>query len=737
MKETAIPIDTPILDLVSTEEDWKGVTTAQAEQMLFSLYAVRRFEEAILALDKQGLVHGPAHSSIGQDGGAVGCMAGLPADVLMTGTHRAHHQVVAKLVRATWSDNFRPNHDTAVPEQMETEVNAMLAEILGLRTGWGGGRGGSMHLRRDSLGVLGTNAIVAGGTPIACGAAWAEKIRDTGRPVVTFFGDGATHQGATHESMNLAALYNLPIVFFLENNGYAVSMTVEQSTREQNLLARALGHGIPSLRVDGMDAMAVRRATERAFGMLCDESGRAVRGPVLVQADVYRYYHQSTPIPGSAFGYRTKKEEERWRARDPLDRFIADCRSRDILSQGDVEGIDTLVSGLIDRAVDGCVEGTGSARRIRPALWPDPASIDDGITGDLSELKGLRTAEPEDFAPQDMVEMKFIDVMPQVVLARMKQDPNYLIIGEDVANMRGGTVGATRGIIDAFPERVINTPICENGFCGLAAGLASRGMRPIIELMYSDFFLVAADQLLNQIGKMRHLFGGEHPVPVVLRTRIPGAEGYGSQHSMDPAGVFMQYPGWRIIAPSNAFDYVGLMNTALLCDDPVLVLEHQSLHRTTAMVPRDMDYLIPFGKARMVRHGTQMTILCTLAMVRIVEEMVDELGISADVIDLRTLSQRDIDYDLIGESLARTNNVVIAEQSTRGTSIGPFIADEIQRRFFYDLDQPVRRVTGSWAPPPVSKVLERAALAGAEHLRPVLLDTLHQSRQRPGVRAAE
>jgi 2-oxoisovalerate dehydrogenase E1 component len=722
---------TPMYELALTDEDWAKLDGAQAEQMLFTLYGIRRFEEAVLLLDRQGLLHGPGHSSIGQDAGAAGCMTALPADALITGSHRAHHQVIAKLIQASWPDNFAAPAAEDLPETMQAEITAMLSEILGLRTGWSGGRGGSMHLRRDTLGVMGTNAIVAGGLPIGCGIAMAEKRRGTGRPVVAFFGDGAVHQGTTHEAMNLAALYDLPILFFLENNRYAVSMTIEQSTRETNLLTRAMAHGIPSVRVDGMDALAVRCACEWALEQMSDTGGGAVRGPVLVQADVYRYYHQSAPVVGSAFGYRTKEEEDAWRARDPVEGFGRACIERGLLSEEVVAHIDGLLSRGVENAVQACAEGKGSRRTLRAELWPDPATVDDGLTGDLSELSGARMAEPEDFAPEVMVETKFIEVMPAVMLARMRADEDILILGEDVANLGGGTVGATRGVVDAFPNRVINTPICENGFCGMAGGLASRGMRPVVELMYSDFLLVAADQLLNQIGKMRHLFGGRYPVPVVLRCRIPGAEGYGSQHSMDPSAVFMMYPGWRIVAPSTPFDYVGLMNSALRSDDPVLVLEHQSLHRTTGPVPEDLDYCIPIGKARIVEPGNQMTLLCTLTMVETSRQVAREMGIAAEIVDLRSLSLRDIDWPLIGESLARTNNVAIVEQSTRGTSIGGILAGEIQRRFFDHLDQPVRRVVGRWAPPTVSRVLETAALAGPDDIRRVLADMLAATAQRP------
>jgi len=706
--------------LTVEDSDWAQFSTAHARCLVTLFLSARRFEEKILQLDKLGLVHGPAHSSIGQEGAAAGCMAALAPDTLMNGTHRAHHQCVAKVIRALYTADTNPAQ--GLPQPMRQELQALLYEILGLKDGWTGGRGGSMHLRRAELGVMGTNAIVAGGIPLACGHAFAEKARRSGRQVVTFFGDGALHQGATHESMNLAALYGLPMIFFLENNRYAVSMSVEQSTFETELLTRPRAHGIEAVKVDGMNPFAVWLAARWASDHLV-KTGR----PACIVAEVYRYYHQSSPIPGSAFGYRTREEEDAWRARDSLLFLQRELAGRNLLSEEEFSAIDASVSDAIEAAADSCIEGTGSSAKIRVHLWPDPATVDDHLNSDMSEFDGVIYAEAEDYAEADMQPMTLIEAIAQTLDARMAQDDSIYIFGEDVANMGGGTVGATRGLPDKYPDRVVNTPITENGFCGLATGAAVSGLRTVVELMYSDFFLVAGDQLLNQAAKIRHIFNGTASVPLVLRTRIPNAEGYGSQHSMDPAGVFALFPGWRIVAPSNAFDYVGLMNAALRCNDPVLVLESQGLHKQKALVPKNLDYYIPIGRAKRVRSGDQITLLATLTMVERCVAVAQAMGVSAEVIDLRTLSPRDVDYDTIGQSVQKTGRVAIVEQKSRGTSVGALIADEIQRRFFDWLDQPVQRVTGGWAPQTVSKVLEQAALAGDAEIRAVITHMLRES----------
>ncbi|MBP6018085.1 MAG: 2-oxoisovalerate dehydrogenase [Burkholderiaceae bacterium] len=712
---------TPVKQLIVEEKDWKLLGKDDAIRLVTLFLVARRFEEKILHLDKLNCVHGPAHSSIGQEGGAAGCIAALPGSTLINGTHRAHHQCIAKAINALYEIDFNPL-ENGLTARMTKEIKAMMHEILGLRDGWTGGRGGSMHLRNAELGIMGTNAIVAGGLPIACGHAFAEKHTSNNDIMVSFFGDGALHQGATHEAMNLAALYKLPMIFFLENNKYAVSMSVEQSTFETELLTRPQAHGIEAIKVDGMNPFAVWLATRWAADHI-----KTQNRPVFILAEVYRYYHQSSSIPGSAFGYRSKEEEKEWQQRDPWLFINKELPARNILSTEELQQLDNVVSDAINSAYSSCIDGKGSGASIKVELWPDPSTVDNHLTSDMSEFDGISFSEYEDFAEEDMESITYIEAIAKTVGARMQEDDSIYVFGEDVANMGGGTVGATRGLTSRFADRLINTPITENGFCGLATGAALSGLRPIVELMYSDFALVAGDQLLNQAGKIRHLFNGTASVPLTLRARIPGLEGYGSQHSMDPAAIFALFPGWKIIAPSNAFDYVGLMNSALRCNDPVLVIEPQELHKQAKLVPKGLDYYIPIGKAKRVREGDDITLLTTLTMVDACCVAVEKRGVSADVIDLRTLSQRDIDYDTIGKSVMKTGRVAIIEQTTRGTSIGAFIADEIQRRFFDYLDQPVKRVTGKWAPPVVSKELEKAALASSNDIDAMISELLNDS----------
>jgi 2-oxoisovalerate dehydrogenase E1 component len=711
----ALTLAAPWVELVATTEDWDAADPALLAAMLNQLVLIRTFEEYVLELAGAGLVHGPAHSSIGQEGGAVGSVLALTSEDAVNGSHRGHHQFLAKALSHVAPKGFDLTED--LPGDIRVVLLRTLAEICGLSRGFSHGRGGSMHLQWKEAGALGTNAIVGGGVPQAAGFAWANRAAGTDAASVTYFGDGAVNIGSTLETFNLAAAWHLPICFFIENNLYAVSTSVAEATGEPRLSARGPGFGIPSWKVDGMNPLAVYLAMQEALVHM-----RAGRGPTMIEADTYRYFHQNGSFPGSAFGYRSKEEEQRWRARDPIEQVAGHLVRRGIMGASALAEIVTRAKAVMAETGAVLVEpvpgGRPGQRRIRPSEWPDPAFADVGVRGDLSEFADAQVVDRATFSGE-IVEQRFIDAVAAVMARRMQTDPSIVVMGEDVHRLKGGTNGATKGLKEAYPDRVLGTPISENAFAGLGGGIAIDGrFKPVVELMYADFMWVAADQLFNQIGKARHMFGGQGEVPLVLRSKVATGTGYGSQHSMDPAGIFATAPGWRIVAPSTPFDYVGLMNSALHCKDPVVVLEHVDLYTSTGPGPKDdLDYCLPVGRAAVRRTGSQITVISYLAMVREVLEAVARLGdVDAEVIDLRWLDRASIDWDTIGESIKKTNNVLIAEQGALGTSYGGWLSDEIQRRYFDWLDQPVQRVMGGEASPSISKVLERAAIAKTEEV---------------------
>ncbi|CAM3629012.1 MFS transporter [Mycobacterium frederiksbergense] len=711
--ETRLETGSPWIELGTTDADYDAADPVLLGTMLGQLHLIRAFEETVLELAGEGLVHGPAHSSIGQEGGAVGSIVGLRSTDAVNGSHRGHHQFLAKALTHVSGGVIDPA--AAVTPKIQRVLQRTLAEILGLAQGYCRGRGGSMHLQWFEAGALGTNAIVGGGVPMGAGNAWAQKHSGTTDLTISYFGDGSSQIGSVLESMNLAAAWKLPFCFFIENNLYAVSTRVDEITADPRLSVRGQGFGIPGWRVDGMDPLAVHLATTQAA-----ERMRGGEGPAVIEVEVYRFFHQNGSYPGSAFGYRDKDEEAQWRARDPLEKMAAQMTRRGLIDQAGVAELRRQAQEAMTSAVAELLETdpeSAGKRRIRPELWPDPSFVNVGVRGDAGELSALEVLEPT--AHQGpWRELKFIEAVAGVMDRRMATDERIVIFGEDVHRLNGGTNGATKGLAKYGEQRLVGTPISENAFTGLGGGLALDGrFRPVVEFMYPDFMWVAADQVFNQIGKARHMFGGDNAVPLVLRTKVAMGSGYGSQHLMDPAGIFATSPGWRIVAPSTAADYVGLMNAALALHDPVLVIEHVDLYGTADKVPDgELDYIIAPGTAAIRRAGNDVTVISYLSMVARCAEAIEQTGIDAELIDLRWLDRASIDWDTIEASVKKTNAVLIVEQGARGSSYGGWLADELQRRLFDWLDQPIERVSGEEASPSISRVLERAAIAGTEEI---------------------
>ncbi|PWE54930.1 MFS transporter [Metarhizobium album] len=696
------------------EADWRNEDARNLVNWYGQMLLVRRFEEKLLDLEKAGLIHGPAHASIGQEACGVGAMSVLGTDDKINGTHRAHHQMLAKLVNAELPENFDISRD-AFAEGMDTAIYRLMAEIMGLSPGYCGGRGGSMHMRHADAGIVGTSAIIGGNPPHAVGYALADKMLGRDAISVTFFGDGATLAGTTYEAMNIAAAQNLPVIFFIENNLYGVSTHISEVTRETRLASRGVMLGITAIECDGMDVVAVHRAMTEARRIIGETNG-----PVVIEALCYRHLHQSGSRAGSDFGYRSREEETEWKKRDPVNRAHARLTALGLLSSEASSRIDSLVTERVAAAASRLTEPVagGNTLRIPARLYPDPATVDDGIVGTLAELRGARFLDHDKMRAGATETLKYVAAASETIASAMARDPTIIVMGEDAHQMRGGVSGFTKGALERWPERILPMPIAENGFTGVALGAALNGLRPIVEIMFGDFCFTAADQIVNGVGKVRHMFGGGFPVPLVLRVRISPHTGYGSQHSGDPSALFGMFPGWRIVMPTTAFDYIGLMNSALRCDDPVVLFEHVAFYQREFDVPAgDRDFCIPFGSARVVRPGTACTVLATSVMVQNALDAVEESGIDAEVIDLRNLDHHGMDWETIGRSIRKTNRVIIAEQTARRLSMGATWCAEIQERFFDYLDHEIVRVTGGLAAPTVSLPLNLAALANTNDLR--------------------
>ncbi|GKY87746.1 alpha-ketoacid dehydrogenase subunit alpha/beta [Sinisalibacter aestuarii] len=710
-KREPITFATEWVRLHPEPQDWEELPMRELARWFEQASMVRAFEHKILEFGNMGLVHGPAHASIGQEAIAVGCMAALTGSDRMNGTHRAHHQILAKLVNLGTDAEYNPLRDPFSDATNEA-IRRFMAEIMGLSSGYAGGRGGSMHMRDPASGVLGTNAIVGGNVPHASGYALADKLLGRDEISVCFFGDGALMQGASYEAMNIAALYDLPVVFFVENNLYAVATRLDEQTRDQQLTSRGSMLGIPSIEVDGMDALAVFLAMREARSII--ENGA---GPVMIEALCYRYVHQIGLNPGSAFGYRTRSEEGEWQKRDPIAHLRKQLTNLHGIADADLDELTDKATQAVVKAAETLTVPKGNARAIPEEFWPDPAHVEDGILGSGAEVRSLKYSEVEDYAEDTLATSSLIDAAARALERNMARDPSIIVLGEDVHRMRGGVTGVTKYASETYPDRVLAMPIAENGFVGLGLGAALNGLRPVIEIMFSDFCLVAADQLFNQVAKVRHMFGGDVDVPLLVRLRVVPDTGYGSQHSGDHAGLFAMFPGWRIFAPATPFDYVGMLNTALRSNDPVVIIENASLYQIKGSVPKNAEEaFIPFGKAKVIRKGSDCTVLVTAGSMQDTLKAVDTVGVNAEVIDLRSLDSFGVDWETIGDSLRRTNRLMVAEQTAEGLSLGPRIAAGAQARFFDYLDHEIICISGGRASPVVSKPLNAAALADAEKI---------------------
>jgi 2-oxoisovalerate dehydrogenase E1 component len=701
--------ETRITRWASEPEDLAQMPVDLVARIYFDICLIDKFEHAALRLKDADCVWGPIHTSVGQEATGAAVVHALRPSDKMTGTHRSHHHFLAKILQYFLPRDWQP-HVNDVPEEGVIAVRRALAEVMGLSPGFCGGRGGSMHLRCEEAGFLGSNAIVAGGMPLATGVAFAEKRHETGNLVVCYFGDGAVNQGAFHEACNFAGAWDLPMIFFLENNFYAVGTRTDSVSAVSEIARRGASYGMDTHIVDGSDPVALFHVARLAAAAV-RERGK----PVFIEARCYRTYHHAGGQTGSAFKYRSEEEERYWVQRQPIVSFPKQVRAAGILDEATLNAIRLRAEKTVCAAVDFCTD-SASPPRVRAELWPSPESAGEGLRSDGIEWQGALFREREDFTKWRKV--RFSDIIAASIERWLEREPEALVLGEEVANFGGGAYGATKNLPQRYPKSVLNTPISEAGFIGLGAGAAMSGMRPIAEIMFPDFSLVAADQLFNVVAKARHMYGNTTQLPLVVRIRIATGCGYGAQHSMDPVGLYALFPGWRIVAPSTAFDYIGLFNSAMRSLDPVLILEHHSLYGQHFKVPTDdIDYMVRLGKARTIVPGDDITVVTYGAMVERCARLANrwrEVGVSAEVIDLRTLDLWSLDYATLGSSLTKTGQLAIVEQAAASQGIGKQIAAVVQERFFDELDGPSACIASLDIAPSVSRVLENSALLDDE-----------------------
>lgn len=627
---------------------------------------IRVFEERAAELFEQGVIFGTAHSCAGQEAIAVGAASVMQDGDYLVGHHRSHGHLIAA----------------------GADIRRMMAEMFGKRSGYCKGLGGSMHIADLSLGILGCNGIVGAGIPHACGAALTAQLRGTGAACIAFFGDGAAGQGAAHEGMNLAATWKLPVVFVCENNQFALSAHWRTLRAVEDLAVRAEGYGMHGEVVDGNDLLAVQDAVARALA-----AARAGEGPSFLEMKTFRRTQHS--MRANLPDVRDPALLQEWEPRDPLPRLEAVLRTA-----GELD--DALVAAINDEVADE-VEAA-----IEAALADEDASPADLLPSVLAPLRSH--SQPPQRGER---RLGFVAAIREALDLELEADPNVILMGEDIGRV-GGLFRATEGLYERYgAERVCDTPLTESGFVGCGVGAALTGLRPVVELQFSDFAGVAFDQIMNQAAKLRFMTGGSAPMPLVLRMVSGAGVRLGAQHSQSLEALFAHIPGLVVVMPSSPFDAKGLLAAAIRDDNPVVFLEQKLLFFGDPEPVPEERYAIELGKARVVRPGADVTVVALGAMVphalRAARELERE-EVSVEVVDPRTLAP--LDTGLIAASVAKTGRLVVAHEAVRFGGLGAEIAAQVAQQCFWDLDAPIVRVGSPSHPIPYQKQLELDTLPG-------------------------
>ncbi|MFA5935758.1 MAG: thiamine pyrophosphate-dependent enzyme [Patescibacteria group bacterium] len=632
-----------------------------------SMFRIRVVEETIAERYDEDQMKCPTHLSIGQEACAVGVCEQLGDEDIIYSTHRNHAHYLAK----------------------GGDLKRMIAEMYGKETGCAKGRGGSMHLIDVERGVPGSSAIVGGSMPLPIGAAWAFKLRNEPHIGVTFFGDAGVEPGVFHECMNFAALHKLPVLFVCEDNQYS-TMTPVHERQCVPIAERAQGYGIPGIRIDGNDVLKVYDTAATAIAR-----ARSGGGPTFLELTTYRWREHVEHNKGIMM--RPPEELKYWQARCPLKRFKEELLSYDI---------EPFALGDIEHDVEVEVE---EAFRFAEAS-PHPK---------VSELMNYVGDEPEALEEPEGShgdrKLTCAAAIAEATVQAMEADENVILFGLHVTDSNG-IFGTTKAAYAAFPERVFEIPIMEAGMTGIATGLALHGKRPLFVHARVDFMLLTMSQIANEMSKWSYMSGGQCKVPVVIRAIVGRSRGQGCQHSQSLQSLFAHFPGLNVAAPSNAYDAKGLLMTALTANMPIIYLEHRLCHPLETEVPTE-SYRIPIGKARVVRSGTDVTIVSVLQMVYEAQRAADILahhGVSAEVIDLRSI--RPWDKEAVCASVKKTGRLIVADTGWTEFGISAEIMATVTERAFSSLKAPPSRIGLPACPTPCAEVLETALYPGSRDI---------------------
>jgi 2-oxoisovalerate dehydrogenase E1 component len=615
----------------------------------------RMIEEKMLILLRQEKVS-KWFSGIGQEAISVGCAAALLPDEMIFTMHR----------------------NLGVFTTREMPFDRLLCQWEGKENGYTKGRDRSFHFGAPEHHIVGMISHLGPQLSLAAGVGLAHKLSGEGRVSLAFTGEGATSQGEFHEALNTAAVWNIPTIFVIENNGYGLSTTTNEQYRCERLSDRGKGYGMEAYTIDGNNILEVFTTVSRLA-----EDMRTNPRPVLLECVTFRMRgHEEA----SGTKYVPKELMEQWAQRDPISNYEAWLIAEGILNEETIQSIRNQNTTYINNSVK------------EAEKYPNVTSTE---AQELADVYAPFTNEA--ILPQGASqEKRFIDAISDGLREAMMRHDKLVLMGQDIADY-GGVFKITDGFVAQFgKERVRNTPLCESAIVGIGLGLALKGHKAMVEMQFADFVSCGFNQIVNNLAKLHYRWG--QTADVVVRMPTGGTTAAGPFHSQSNEAWFTHTPGLKVLYPSNPCDAKGMLLAAFEDPNPILFFEHKALYRSVLGEVADGFYTVETGKAKVVREGSACSIITYGMGVHWAKKLVEAEGIDAEIIDLRSLAP--LDYAAIDATVKKTNRVLILHEDTLFGGIGADLSAYISEHLFEYLDAPVLRAAGLDTPIPFGKAIE-------------------------------
>ena len=644
----------------------KDLSDEQLIHFYKTLLYPRLIEEKMLVLLRQGRVS-KWFSGIGQEAISVGVALALQPDEWMMPLHR----------------------NLGVFTARNMPLHQLFKQWQGAQDGYSKGRERSFHFGNKEHHICGMISHLGPQLAIADGVALAHKLKEETKVSVAFTGDGGTSEGDFHEALNVAAVWDLPVIFIIENNGYGLSTPVNEQYRCEQLADRAKGYGMASVVIDGNNILTVYDTIKGVRDYCIRE-----QKPFLVECKTFRMRgHEEA----SGTKYVPKELFEEWGAKDPIMNYEAYLIEQGVLSAKQIMEVRQHQKELIEAEIK---KGFESA--------PLVVAIENELADVYAEKPATSSTLLSSVNRQPSHEKRLIDAIKEGLQQSMEQHPNLILMGQDIAEY-GGAFKITEGFVEQFGKsRVRNTPLCESAIVGAALGLSLEGFKSVMEMQFADFVTVGFNQIINNLAKIHYRWGQN--ADVVIRMPTGAGVGAGPFHSQSNEAWFVHTPGLKVVYPSTPEDAKGLLIAAINDPNPVLFFEHKALYRSVSGPVPESYYEVEIGKARQVRSGDDISIITYGAGVHWAEEYAAEHPeISIDILDLRTLLP--LDYEAIRAAVKRTGKVLLLHEDTLTGGIGGELSAWIAENCFEYLDAPVFRCASLDTPVPFNIELEKAFLA--------------------------